>query len=157
MFAAVGARTPSLRISGSTAGSPYEGYPGDPRTSAEVDISTSNVGCTSCSNITIGNLKMVGSDPSGAILLFVSTNNIFINGNWIVDTVNGPIHIYDADNIFIQGNKFDTGTTFAGNGVGLYMPRSDSQRPVHHRQHLPPLQPVLHRGAEPKHIDNDDQ
>jgi hypothetical protein len=102
----------------------YEGYPADARMSAQVDISTTNVGCASCSNLAIRNLKIVGSNASDTMLKFftvggVPLNNISIEANWLVDEVNQPLQVYNANNLFIRGNKFDVGTTHANDDISL--------------------------------------
>ena len=107
----------------------YEGYPADARMSAQVDISTTNVGCASCSSLAIRNLKIVGSNASDTMLHFftvggVPLNNIFIEANWIVDQVNQPLQVFNANNLFIRGNKFDVGTTHANDDISL--PFNDS-------------------------------
>jgi hypothetical protein len=100
----------------------YEGYPLDPPQSAEVDISTYNVGCSSCSNLAIRNLKIIGSNAATSMMQFTSTptaplNNIFIEANWIVDRASQPLIAYNPDNLYIRGNKFDVGTTQGNNAL----------------------------------------
>jgi hypothetical protein len=95
----------------------YEGYPNDPLQSAVVNISTDNVGCSACSGLSILNLKIVGSSTAGAMMSFSSTTGLYIQANWIVDTVQQPLVAYNASNLYIQGNQFDAGTTSDDNAI----------------------------------------
>jgi hypothetical protein len=95
----------------------YEGYPADTLMSAEVDIGLTNVGCSSCSNLAIRNLKIVGSNSFAPMMQFSAPSSLFIEANWIVDTVQQPLAVFNSNNLYIRGNKFDVRTTSAKNDV----------------------------------------
>ena len=92
------------------------GYPPDGRMAATINFSAYQTG-SNRSNLTVANLKLVGTNASG--LFEMDGNNINFQANAFVDTVQTPIHLYNVSNVLIQGNTFDTGTTVANDDIAI--------------------------------------
>lgn len=75
-------------------------------------LSAVNIGCSSCNNVTIKNLKFAGSATGTAYFAFSAASGIFIQSDTFTITSNiEALSLFNNDDEYIQGNTFNGSTT----------------------------------------------
>lgn len=98
----------------------WRNYPGDPPYSTNITITGAfnphQIGCTSCSNLTIYGLVINGTGNAFNLFGFFSANNVFIRDNHITNTsTQGTMSCFNWNNFYVQGNAFVASTTSTAN------------------------------------------
>lgn len=98
----------------------WRNYPGDAPYSTNITITGAfnphQIGCTSCSNLTIYGLVINGTGNANNLFGFFSANNVFVRDNHITNTsTQGTMSCFNWNNFYVQGNAFVASTTSTAN------------------------------------------